>query len=370
MTMTHPSPPCQSSVLPLPLEDMVLVLAAGNYNWFELVNRAEELGYNSDDVESEYESFKCRLGEREAQLLEHSHAAFLQVEKDQTPQKQREAAAVNGEIVSESDSDHPDDYIHSERMASALRKKVKAICRKCRRDRAKAIVDRNFLQHKRSKKVSGILADYPEIGKEIEEFVSERSVGADAWRRTGVLTFDGNKSMKQKVTYGRIKEHLEQLHNRKFSYGTVVQLCIARNRRRRSALRYKGLAKVTSRRARKEFQLRFNPDNHWSAALYRTLSYLQYTDGTNIVNVNRDDASGFRLDTLATHMLHRTPVVEGREILTTHTDYVNSYPSILQTSSYNFTSTKATGDRANYNLFDLICQMTGQQSVWTDIDRK
>ena len=27
-------------------------------------------------------------------------------------------------------------------------------------------------------------------------------------------------------------------------------------------------------------------------------------------------------------------------------------------------------DRANYNSFDLICQMTGQQSVWTDIERK
>ena len=26
--------------------------------------------------------------------------------------------------------------------------------------------------------------------------------------------------------------------------------------------------------------------------------------------------------------------------------------------------------RANYNSFDLICQMTGQQSVWTDIERK
>lgn len=251
---------------------------------------------------------------------------------------------MNGDIVSESDSDHPDDYIHNERMASALRKKVAAIHQKCRRDRAKAIAERNFLQRKRSKKISRILSDYPGIGKEIEDFVSERSVGADAWRRTGVLTFDGNKPVKQKVTYGRIKEHLEQLHNRKFSYGTVVQLCVARNRRRRSALRYKGLAKVTSRRARKGFQLRFNPDNHWSSALYRTLSHLQYMDGTNVVNINRDDAAGFRLDTLTTHKLHRTPVVQGREILTTHTDYVNSYPSVLQTSNYNFTSTKTTGE--------------------------
>ena len=31
------------------------------------------------------------------------------------------------------------------------------------------------------------------------------------------------------------------------------------------------------------------------------LDYIQMNDGISIVNVNRDDASGFRLDTLATH---------------------------------------------------------------------
>jgi len=61
----------------------------------------------------------------------------------------------------------------------------------------------------------------------------------------------------------------------------------------KSAQRYKGVAKITSRRARKGFQLRFNPDSHWSSAMYRTLNVLQYTDGLPIININRDDASGF-----------------------------------------------------------------------------
>ena len=104
------------------------------------------------------------------------------------------------------------------------------------------------------------------------------------------------------------------------------------------------MAKVTSRRARKGFQLRYNPDTHWSAALYRSLNFLQYTDGRHILNVNRDHAAGFRLDTLTTHKLHCTPVVQGKEILTTRTVYVNSYPSLLQTTSYNFTRTKTTGE--------------------------
>ena len=142
--------------------------------------------------------------------------------------------------------------------------------------------------------------------------------------------------MKKKVTYSRIKEHLEEVYKRKFSYGTVVQLCVARNRRRQSAKRYKGVAKVTSRRARKGFQLRYNPDAHWSGALYRSLNFLQLKDGRYI------DAAGFRLDTLKTHKLHRSPIVQGKEILTK--DYVNSYPSILQTTSYNFTATETTAE--------------------------
>lgn len=63
------------------------------------------------------------------------------------------------------------------------------------------------------------------------------------------------------------------------SHGTVVQLCIARNQKRLSAARYRGLAQVTTRRARKGFQLRYNPDFHWSNALYRGLNYIQMTNG-------------------------------------------------------------------------------------------
>jgi len=47
----------------------------------------------------------------------------------------------------------------------------------------------------------------------------------------------------------------------------------------RSSQRYKGVAKVVSRRARKGFTLKYNPDAHWSSALYRGLNLIQYTDG-------------------------------------------------------------------------------------------
>ena len=169
-------------------------------------------------------------------------------------------------------------------------------------------------------------------------------MGADRWRRTGVLTFDGNEKMQKKVTFEKIREHLCDTYNETFSYGTVVQLCIARNKRHRAAKNYHGVAKVTSRRARKGFQLKLNPDAHWSSAFYKALDFVQFKDGTNITIINRDDAAGYRLDTLATNSQHRTLVVRGKQTVTTHTDYVNRYPSVLQTTNYNFTGTKTTGE--------------------------
>ena len=119
---------------------------------------------------------------------------------------------------------------------------------------------------------------------------------------------------------------------------------MARNRRRKSSKRYRGLAKVTTRGARKGFSLRFNPNSHWSASFYKGLNKLEYEDGRNILNVNRDDATGFRLDTLTTCKQHANPAVQGQEILTTRTDYVNKYPSIIQTTLYNFTRTNTTAE--------------------------
>ncbi len=170
-------------------------------------------------------------------------------------------------------------------------------------------------------------------------------MGADSWRRTGLLTFDGNRKLKKKATFAIIKAHLESVYNRKFGYGSVVQLCVARNKQRKSAKQYKGVARVTCRRARKGFSLCYNPDQHWSAALYRGLDDLRLKDGADILNINRDDqAGGFQLDTLATHSKHATLCIAQEEPLTTKTDYVNSYPSTLQTTSYNFSGTETTAE--------------------------
>ena len=177
----------------------------------------------------------------------------------------------------------------------------------------KRLAEKCLLKRRRSKRVGTILSECPGIGAEIEDFDKQCGAGADAWRRTGTLTFDGNRKVQKKATFRRIQQHLQDKYHRSISYGTVVQLCCARNKRRRSAARYHGLANVVSKQARKGFTIRYNPDTHWSSALYAALDKIQYRSGENIMNVGRDDQAGFRLDTMATHKLHATLCVKGSE---------------------------------------------------------
>lgn len=174
-----------------------------------------------------------------------------------------------------------------------IAKRRKAIQRRTRRLRAKAVAEQRFLSKKSSTQISRILSQCPDIGKVIESFVSEHNIGADAWRRTGVLTFDGNTRLPKKVTYECIRLHLQDVYKHHFSYGSVVQLCVARNKQRLSAKRDHGVAKVTTRRARKGFTLKYNPDTHWSATFYKGLNSIQLKDGRDLCLVNRVMLRGF-----------------------------------------------------------------------------
>ena len=326
-----------------------VLLKQSKYNWFELVELLENQfqGDISGEAETVFSQVsKLGLDTKAFHVTEQSYFAYRAIEKE-LYEDDHTARALNGEIVSDIESDDPNSYIGVTDPFSAagkdlVKKKRVAIHRRAKRKQAKAVAERRILARKLSKKTSKILKECPDIGKEIETFVQSHNVGADAWRRTGVLTFDGNLHVKEKVTYERIRKYLEEVYKRKISYGTVIQMCVPRNKRRRSAKNYRGIAKVTSRRARKGFNLKFNPDAHWSATFYKALNGLQYKDGRDILNINRDDATGFRLDTLTTCKQYRSPVLHGKDILTTRSDYVNKYPSVLQTTSYNFSGTATT----------------------------
>ena len=314
------------------------LLSASQHNWFEFVERVECMVDDNLNTAGSLEEFFLQIPSLEIEqaklkLTVQSHRAFM-ASSVQDCEQDKIARAINGEVVSDSDSE-PECLvgvstinINSEEGKIFIKKKRMAIKNKAARLRKKAKAERKFLSRQVSNRTSKLLQDCPNIGAVIESFVQDNNIGADVWRRTGVLTFDGNTKLGKKVTYKRIQEHVEKVFGRKVSYGSIVELCIPRNKRRRSAKRYKGLARVTTRRARKGFTLKYNPDAHWSAAFYKGLNSIQYVDGRFILNINRDDAANFRLDTLTTCKQHPNPVVQGKDILTTRTDYVNRYPSV------------------------------------------
>ena len=331
---------------PLPdTNSLVSCLKESNFNWFLFQERVgAEHNEASQNFFQEIPSLQA-FTPSQLDLIVQSYNAFDATIQD-SYEDERIARTINGEVVSDSESDDPEDYIALQNSRKArndlIEKKQKAIKRWASRKRVKALAEKRFLSRKVSKRTSKILLDCPNIGQTIESFVQDHQVGADAWRRTGVLTFDGNTKIKNKVTYQKIQDHLQVVYNKKISFGSVVELCVARNKRRCSSKRYRGLAQVTSRRARKGFTLKYNPDTHWSASLHKGLNELQYKDGRNILVINRDDAAGFRLDTLTTCNQYKNPAVIGKSPLTTRTDYVNKYTSTLQTTSYNFTATATT----------------------------
>ncbi len=92
----------------------------------------------------------------------------------------READALSAE------TDDPDYYLDlhdvaSDKAKALIAKKRKQICRKARYLNNKQLAEQNFLSRKVSREVRGILNQFPNIGKEIETFVQDLSVGADAW---------------------------------------------------------------------------------------------------------------------------------------------------------------------------------------------
>ena len=324
-------------------------LVQSNYNTFSLIEALDgELGDDAPAIAEQFfqdiQSFG--FSKQQLDLIMQSKEAYIASTLD-AADSERIVCALNGCVVTDSEEETSHLFANaSDSSCSAMQvlisKRRKSIQRLKRRKRAKALAEGRIILRKKSQRISTILSACPDIGKVMEDFVSEHNVGADSWRRTGVLTFDGNACLPQKVTYERIRQHLIKVYNRHFSYGSVVQLCVARNKRHLSSKRYHGVAKITTRRARKGFNLRYNPDAHWSSAFYRGLNDIQYTDGRDICLINRDDASGFRLDTLTTCKQYGLPTLIGSDVLTTRTDYVNKYPSNLQTTSYNFTASRTT----------------------------
>ena len=219
--------PCgESEILPslwldIPSFDYLQqVLETASYNWFEVVQYVEEqtkCDYETLKLQEYLNGFYSHLLDTlndmaKINLLKQSFDAFT-VTITPLPDVAQIAAILSGEVVSDSESDDADDYVGltpvvSPHAKKPIEKKRKSLARRIRRTKAKEIAKANFLSKKVSKKVKNV-NKFPDIGKSIENFVQDCNVGADVWR-TGVLTFNGNRCVKKKATFERIRRHLEE----------------------------------------------------------------------------------------------------------------------------------------------------------------
>ena len=121
------------------------------YNWFEFYEKVEALTENDTEVSAITKSFfsnlsKFKFSEVEVGQINQSRQAFFAAQSESNShQLDQIARAVNGDIVSESDSDvDPQDLagitdpLSSAAKALVIKRRV-AIQRKARRLKAKAI---------------------------------------------------------------------------------------------------------------------------------------------------------------------------------------------------------------------------------------
>ena len=153
-------------------------LKQSRYNWFEFCERAQEhTGKPLLELEPSLDKIFQRasdlgLTDVEYSLTSQSKRAYSAT-KLPSSEEDRIARSVNGEIVTDSDSDNPEEYLGlsdllTERGKQLIAKRRAAIRRKMERVRVKAVAKERFLSRKVSHRTSRVLKDCPDIGKSIE----------------------------------------------------------------------------------------------------------------------------------------------------------------------------------------------------------
>lgn len=91
------------------------------------------------------------LSQNQRKFLEQSHKAYLASVEEQK-QATGHADSLNGMIVTDSESDNPDDYlpfnVSDQSKQKLVTKKTQSIYRRARYLKAKHIAERNFLSRK------------------------------------------------------------------------------------------------------------------------------------------------------------------------------------------------------------------------------
>ena len=159
-------------------------LAWSQYNWFDVVSNFLARCDGEDKVEaiilqldSYYSSILISemLDSEQRRLLQQSHDASVCDREGRLPLAWAQAAAVNGDIVTDSDSKDSEQYlgfesVTNETAKALILKKRRTLRRRAGHMKIKMFVEWNFLAWKQSRAVQGILKDNPDIERVIEDW--------------------------------------------------------------------------------------------------------------------------------------------------------------------------------------------------------
>ena len=130
----------------------------------------------------------------EVKVIDQSMQAFMYAEC-QSNHDENDSDDASVEITSDSGSSEAEIWARGvqspmdERGKLLIKKRRASIRLKSMRQIKKRLAEERLMKRRRSKKVGKIISECPGIGEEIEDFVKQCGAGADAWRRTGIMTF-------------------------------------------------------------------------------------------------------------------------------------------------------------------------------------
>ena len=183
--VNRPTTDCTAA--PLHTEYLKTLLHESHYNWFEFSERVEREMPGASTWEDGSLISKIintfELSEHDMKLTVQSKEAYDASELEMYDQECT-AGALNGNIVSESEYEDVNDYVglkgtFSDRTRTLVSEKRKSLQRCARRQRLKLIEQRRFLSRRKSKRVSKVIQECPDIGETVERFVHSSNVGAD-----------------------------------------------------------------------------------------------------------------------------------------------------------------------------------------------
>ena len=88
-------------------QSLVQLLQSSEFNWFEFIDRVESVVGDVGAYEKQLEEFRSTI---DNDMLRLSYEAYV-ASKQEVYAEDRTARCINGEIVSETESDNPTDYI-------------------------------------------------------------------------------------------------------------------------------------------------------------------------------------------------------------------------------------------------------------------